>query len=162
MKPGWYNKVTEPSKESKRRWPSSIERAWISLLRFPEAIVRRKTVIRVRNCKEACSRGSHGALVSEQRTQAKSHLGVSKRETGRLSFMARITSEMDGSAQTCDDLRKANVCEIIDLYHLMELRERFLSSKRYMKKSAMRLGEGLRGSIFPRIHKSEKSFQRAS
>ncbi|KAH3808180.1 hypothetical protein DPMN_136531 [Dreissena polymorpha] len=63
---------------------------------------------------------------------------------------------MAGSAQTCDDLRKANACEIIDLYPLMELRESFLSSKRYMRKSAMRLAEGLRGSIFPRISVREE------
>ncbi|KAH3775309.1 hypothetical protein DPMN_176710 [Dreissena polymorpha] len=52
-KESWLTQQNDGAIGSKRRWPSSIERARISLLQWAEAIVRKKTVSQVRNCKEA-------------------------------------------------------------------------------------------------------------
>ena len=87
------------------QWPSSTDKAWISLRRLEEANVRRKAVFQVRCWREAWSRGSYGALVRDHRTQERSHLGVRDRETGLFNSIARMSSEIEGSAQTLDDLK---------------------------------------------------------
>jgi len=68
---------------------------------------------------------------------------------------------MAGSSQTCDELRKAKVCESIDLYPLMELKRKFLIIKEIDEKIPYASSRGIEGSICPRIHQSEKSFHRA-
>ena len=58
--------------------------------------------------------GSYGALLRDQRTQVKFHLGVRDLETGFLKAKPLIRSEMIGSAVQSADLENFSVFEMVE------------------------------------------------
>ena len=109
--------------------------AWISLRLLPEPRAKRKTVLKVTCFRDASLSGSKGAFVSWCSTRERFQEGIPLRPLGlslwklskrrvRLSFLLIL---IDVSP---------SLSAMADLYPSMVLGCNFLSSKRYIKKSA--------------------------
>ena len=109
--------------------------AWISLLLLPEPRAKRKTVLKVRCFRDASLSGSKGALVSWCNTRERFQEGIPLRPLG-LSLWKLSKRRVRLSSLLILTVVLPSLSAMADLYPSMVLGCNFLSSKRYIRKSA--------------------------
>ena len=109
--------------------------AWISLLLLPEPRAKRKTVLKVRCFRDASLRGSKGAFVSWCSTRERFQEGIPLRPLG-LSLWKLSKRRVRLSSLLILTVVGPSLSAMADLYPSMVLGCNFLSSKRYIRKSA--------------------------
>ena len=109
--------------------------AWISLLLLPEPRAKRKTVLKVRCFRDASLRGSKGAFVSWCSTRERFQEGIPLRPLG-LSLWKLSKRRVRLSSLLILTVVSPSLSAMADLYLSMVLGCNFLSSKRYIRKSA--------------------------
>ena len=109
--------------------------AWISLLLLPEPRAKRKTALKVRCFRDASLRGSKGAFVSWCSTRERFQEGIPLRPLG-LSLWKLSKRRVRLSSLLILTVVLPSLSAMADLYPSMVLGCNFLSSKRYIRKSA--------------------------
>lgn len=131
------------------------ESAWSSLTRLADASAKRKTHLWVKNFSEASSRGSYGAVMSVSRTSVRFHFGGASC-LGGISPAIALSRAVSSAEEVTSVLTVLSASAIAERYPLIVGTVNFFSSRRCIRKSAIKGIVALSGCIFLPLHQVVK------